>query len=40
VQRGRDPEALRQLPADEQAAWKQLWADVEALRQKVEEAKP
>jgi tetratricopeptide (TPR) repeat protein len=35
----RDPGALDRLPDDERAAWRRLWADVAALRQKVEEKK-
>jgi serine/threonine-protein kinase len=32
----RDTEDLARLPADEQKAWTQLWADVAALRKKAE----
>jgi hypothetical protein len=32
----RDEEALARLPDHERAAWRRLWADVAALRQKVE----
>jgi hypothetical protein len=35
----RDPAALDQLPDDERTAWRRLWEDVAALRQKVEEKK-
>jgi serine/threonine-protein kinase len=28
----REPQALQELPPDEQAAWRRLWADVDALR--------
>jgi hypothetical protein len=31
----RDPHAVAKLPADEQEACKQLWADVAALLRKV-----
>jgi tetratricopeptide (TPR) repeat protein len=33
----RDPGALAKLPADEQAAWRKLWADVDALLRRVEQ---
>jgi hypothetical protein len=33
----RDQAALAQLPADEQPAWQQLWADVEVLLGQVRE---
>ncbi len=32
----RDEKALAALPEKERAAWQQLWADVAALRKKVE----
>src|SRR5437016_2150417 len=32
----RDEKALAALPAKERAVWQQLWADVAALRKKVE----
>jgi tetratricopeptide (TPR) repeat protein len=32
----RDPAAVARLPADEQEAWKKLWADVAALLQKAQ----
>ena len=31
----RDKEALAQLPEAERAAWQELWAEVETLRQKA-----
>jgi hypothetical protein len=31
----RDPAALEKLPEDERAAWRALWADVDALLKKV-----
>jgi hypothetical protein len=35
----RDPESLDKLPDDERKAWRQLWADVEALRKRAAETK-
>src|SRR5262249_14918656 len=35
----RDPAALDGLADDERAAWRRLWADVDTLRQKVEQPK-
>jgi serine/threonine-protein kinase len=36
----RDPDALARLPAEERDAWRSLWADVEALLQKAQGARP
>jgi serine/threonine-protein kinase len=35
----REAAALAKLPANEQAAWRKLWADVEALRAKARDTK-
>src|SRR5262249_34140830 len=35
----RDAEALEKLPAEEQEAWRKLWADVDALRGKTNSEK-
>ena len=35
----RDPEALKKLPAEEQEAWRKLWADVAELVKKAGDAK-
>jgi tetratricopeptide (TPR) repeat protein len=35
----RDPDAVARLPADEQAAWKKLWADVQALLERASRKK-
>ncbi len=31
----RDPESLAKLPAEEQEAWQQFWAEVEAVLKKA-----
>jgi hypothetical protein len=31
----RDTDALKQLPEDEREAWRKLWAEVAALRQRA-----
>ena len=36
----RDPEPLSKLPDDERKAWRGLWEEVDALKKKVERARP
>jgi hypothetical protein len=36
----RDKDALAKFPADEQEAWRRLWADVDILLKKIEAVSP